>query len=108
MKCWKCGTDLPDPPMGKLPFRALCDRCSAWLHCCKNCRNYHPGLPNDCAVPGTEYIADREAVNFCEEFQLLGLPPAKTADPNEVAKKLFKDSASDQPKRTNFDNLFSD
>ena len=111
MKCWKCGTDLPDPPRGKLPFRAVCDKCVAWLHSCKNCRNYKPGLPNDCAVPGTEYIADREASNFCEEFQLKGAGPAKAADPNEAARKLFGNDASqkpDSPPKKRFDNLFRD
>lgn len=107
MKCWKCGIDLPNPPEGKLPFRATCDKCISWLHCCKNCRNYKPGLPNDCAVPGTEYIADREASNFCEEFQLLGAPPAKTKDPKDVARKLFG-GTEDAPPKKGFDNLFRD
>ncbi len=91
MNCWKCGINLADPPDGRLSFRATCDKCMAWLHCCKNCLNYKPGAPNDCAVPGTEYIADREAANFCEEFKLSGKAPVKTADPNEIAKRLFKD-----------------
>lgn len=91
MKCWHCGADLPDPPGGKLSFRATCDKCHFWLHCCKNCKNYKPGQPNDCLVPGTEYIADREANNFCDEFEVLGQAPAKKVDPKDVAKHLFKD-----------------
>jgi hypothetical protein len=91
MKCWRCGTDLSDPPQQKLSFREMCSKCNAWLHCCRNCKNYKPGLPNDCAIPGTEYIADREKINFCEEFVLLGTGPQKFADPNDVAKRLFKD-----------------
>lgn len=91
MKCWKCGTDLADPPSNKLSFRAICDKCSSWLHCCKNCKNYKPGAPNDCAVPGTEYIADREKSNFCEEFQLLGIAQDKKSDIDEISKRLFKD-----------------
>lgn len=97
MKCWKCNLDLEDPPLGKLSFRALCDHCSAWLHCCKNCKNYKPGLPNDCLVPGTEYIADREGSNFCEDFKLLGLGSQKSGDLNRAAQKLFKDE-EDHPK----------
>lgn len=88
MNCWKCGTQLPDPS-GKLSFRAECDKCSAWLHCCKNCKNYKPGLPNDCMIPGTDPISDREASNFCEEFQLRGTGPEKKADPKDVLKRLF-------------------
>lgn len=40
-------------------------------------------------VPGTEYIADREKSNLCEEFSPLGKfssPPNK-----DVAKKRFDD-----------------
>lgn len=94
MHCWKCGTELEDPPSDKLTFRAICDKCDVWLHCCCNCKNYKPGLPNDCAVPGTEHVSDREGCNFCEDFQLLGKPSKKTVNP-----KTVKDS---------FDSLFND
>lgn len=107
MFCWKCGIELPDPPGGKLSFRATCDKCSFWLHCCKNCKNYKPGQPNDCAVPGTEYIADREAANFCEEFELLGSPPSKASNAQDVSKKLFGDNG-EAPKKPNFGSLFKD
>lgn len=93
MKCWYCHIDLEDPPNGKIAFRASCDKCGSWLHCCKNCKNYKPGLPNDCAVPGTDYIADREKNNFCEEFQLLtksggGKTPPSASD---IERRLFGD-----------------
>jgi len=91
MKCWKCGAQLPDPTWGKIPFRATCDICDIPLHCCKNCVHYKPGLPNDCAVPNTEYIRDRTASNLCEDFKVLGQGPQKTIDPKDIAKRLFKD-----------------
>lgn len=90
MNCWKCGKPLLDLPK-KVPFRATCDHCGAWLHCCRNCKNYQPGLPNDCKIPGTEYVPDREAGNFCEEFEILGLAPPPKKDPNDVARRLFRD-----------------
>ncbi|MFQ5728941.1 MAG: hypothetical protein ACE5GN_01090 [Waddliaceae bacterium] len=108
MKCWKCGTALEPPSGGKLPFRAICDTCSMWLHCCKNCKNYKPGLPNDCAVPNTEYIADREACNFCEEFELLGVGPKQTANPDDVSRHLFGDSGSKTSSKKGFKDLFKD
>lgn len=112
MKCWKCGAFQEDPPRGSLSFRATCDKCSSWLHCCKNCQNYKPGLPNDCKIPGTEYIADREAANFCEEFKLLGQGPIKTGDPNEAAKRLFGNDKNNEQKpdspKGRFDSLFHD
>jgi hypothetical protein len=42
-------------------------------------------------IPGTDPISDREASNLCEEFSLLGVGPTKTADPKDVARRLFKD-----------------
>lgn len=88
MNCWKCGAIITVPLGGKLSFRAECDVCYAALHCCQNCKYYKIGLPNDCAVPGTEYIADRQANNFCEEFSVLGKGP----DPKKkVSPKNFDD-----------------
>lgn len=87
MNCWTCGASLPDTGR-KISFRALCDHCDAALHCCKNCRYYAPGRPNDCAVPGTDFVADRTANNFCEEFSPLGKAPST---PPKADKKKFDD-----------------
>jgi hypothetical protein len=84
--CWQCGAPLESERIG---FRAMCDACSAWLHCCKNCRFYMPGKPNDCAIPGTDLIVDREASNLCEEYKLLGEPPPPPASP-DAFHNLFK------------------
>lgn len=88
MICWKCGTQLPDPTWGKLTFRAACDKCGSDLHCCQNCKFYKPGYPNDCVVPGTEFVSDRTKSNLCEEFAILGKGP-KDKDLN--AKQRFED-----------------
>ena len=70
--CWKCNKPISDLPV-KIGFRATCPHCDVELHTCTGCRYYAPGKPNDCAVPMTEPIRDREAMNFCEEFApLLG------------------------------------
>lgn len=87
MNCWKCGAIL-DNNDRKISFRAVCTQCGFSLHCCKNCKNYAPGRPNDCAVPGTEYVPDREANNFCEEFELLG---KQISAPPRDNKKSFDD-----------------
>lgn len=87
MQCWKCGKELEGSV--RVGFRAECPHCYSWLHCCRNCRHYQPERPNDCAIPGTEPIADRTAFNFCEEFSLLGKPPQKQADRDAIEKKLF-------------------
>lgn len=90
MNCWKCGTSLQNIDR-KISFRALCDRCGFSLHCCKNCKNYAPGRSNDCLIPRTDTVADRELNNFCEEFEVLGTPPKVPFTPNKKSfDNLFK------------------
>jgi hypothetical protein len=86
--CWQCGTKLEDPLRGKLSFRETCDKCNVALHCCRNCKYYKPGLANDCAVPNTEFVSDRQINNFCEEFTLSGIAPSS---PNTPSRKKFDD-----------------
>ncbi|HSX03582.1 MAG TPA: hypothetical protein VLG76_02510 [Rhabdochlamydiaceae bacterium] len=91
MNCWSCGTELPDPTWGKLSFRATCDRCNAALHCCKNCKYYQPGSPNDCRVPGTDWVRDRSATNLCEEFGLMDkVSSSKSNNSKQRFDDLFK------------------
>lgn len=98
MECWKCGEKIDLTGSGKISVRQTCEKCHAWLHCCVNCKNYQPGLPNDCKVPGTDPIRDREAANFCDEFVLMGqkLSSGKGADLSSIAKSLFKDEGADE------------
>lgn len=91
MKCWHCGAELDLSSTQKISFRELCNACSAWLHCCRNCKNYQPGLSNDCKIPGTDFVADREAMNFCEEFELLGKGPDQKRNLKSRFNSLFED-----------------
>jgi hypothetical protein len=107
MKCWSCGFESKDPDRRKLSFRELCEKCHAALHCCCNCKHYKPGQPNDCSIPGTDFVSDRTAANFCEEFSLHGEGPSQKKDPNETARRLFGDSSDPSLKKV-FDSLFKD
>lgn len=89
MMCWKCKKPFSDLNV-KIGFRAVCPHCDTDLHSCKNCRYYSIGKPNDCAVPGTDYIRDREAANFCEEFKIRVDAIHPTGDKNKF-HSLFKD-----------------
>lgn len=90
----------------KLGFRSICDNCEADLHTCKNCKYYSIGKPNDCLVPNTEYVEDREKSNFCEEFSFLSsLREESRVKKEDIAKKLFKDDDDDQ-NPISFDSLF--
>lgn len=105
MKCWKCGDKLLD--LGTIPFKATCDYCHAWLHCCKNCKFYKPGQPNHCLIPGTEPISDRENLNYCDDFVLKTTIECENENSiTEIEKRLFGGSTS--PKKSSFDSLFKD
>lgn len=75
----------------KIGFRAVCPHCGIDLHTCTNCRYYAPGKPNDCAVPGTDFVRDREAANFCEEFKVKLDPSPSRKDEKKKFNSLFKE-----------------
>ncbi|HSX10372.1 MAG TPA: hypothetical protein VLF94_01460 [Chlamydiales bacterium] len=75
----------------KVTFRMVCPHCGIDLHTCTNCRYYMPGKPNDCAVPGTEFIRDREAANFCEDFKVKIDSPDRNQDKKKFDSLFKKD-----------------
>ncbi|HSX38621.1 MAG TPA: hypothetical protein VLE95_07315 [Chlamydiales bacterium] len=100
--CWKCLKPISEIPI-RIGFRAACPHCSSDLHVCKNCRYYSLGKPNDCLVPGTEPIRDREAANFCEEYKPL-LPSAHSTSSSDQASCLL----GEIEKKPDFKSLFKD
>ena len=90
MNCFKCGSSIEIPLGSKVGFRAECEKCRASLHCCAACKYYKPGMKNDCMVPDTEFVSDKEAMNLCEEFSYLGKKTNHTLS-KEDAKKKFDD-----------------
>lgn len=90
LSCWKCHRIQDN--LSKITFRTACSYCGIDLHTCTNCRYYALGKPNDCLVPGTETIRDRETANFCEDFSIK--PPRDNSSPLEdliakAKKRLF-------------------
>lgn len=91
MNCNRCGRALNNSG-GKIGFRDYCPNCNHSLHCCKNCKFYAVGRRNDCMIPATDYIADKEAANFCEEFQWIQKNQTQTViDPKASFDRFFKD-----------------
>lgn len=87
MLCWSCGKDVD---LERVSFRSICDHCNAYLHCCVNCCYYQVGLANDCKIPGTERVVDREKNNFCEEFSCSnGLRKPKDSSSSKKFDDLF-------------------
>ncbi len=108
--CHRCGAEV-----GAVGVRDVCDRCSAYLHCCRNCEFYEPGAHNDCREPNVEVVADKEQGNFCDFFRLLSAPRAaagsvaysarsRDRDPQEQSAARVPRGASDA--RSKLDALF--
>jgi hypothetical protein len=65
--CHRCGAGIAVERVG---VRDVCERCRAYLHCCRNCEFHEPGARNHCREPSTELVADKEQGNFCDFFRL--------------------------------------
>lgn len=91
MFCFKCQFKI-ELEKNKASFRSTCDFCGADLHVCQNCKYYMVGKPNDCFIPNTEFIQDREKYNFCEDFAPKeSLHNDTKIKKEDIFKKLFKD-----------------
>ncbi len=66
--CWKCGTRWEgdaQPGRGE-----TCTQCGWDTRSCANCKHHDTRYHNECKIPGTDTIRERERSNFCEEFEL--------------------------------------
>lgn len=109
MKCPSCGKSFIEK--NKIGFRDLCDHCNCYLHSCVNCIFYKKGLPNDCEVPETEFIRDRENFNYCEEFKLKVFEKKREKDLDKVSEEIFGEGVNFEEKKDpkkRFDSLFGD
>jgi hypothetical protein len=91
MRCYRCGAPFGGEQVG---VRDVCERCAAYLHCCRNCTFYEPGLANDCREPNAEHVADKELGNFCDHFRpalAAGAPAGKpTGSARADLEALFR------------------
>lgn len=111
MLCWHCQKPI-EVTDSKISFRTICENCGSWQHACVNCQHYKVGFPNQCAIPETEFVNDREKFNFCEDFSLLAGKKEATNDRTSIEKKLFGDSldqeSSERDAGDRFRSLFED
>lgn len=94
--CWRCGRDVSSELTGgKVSFRAVCPNCLASLHSCFGCTHYKRGAPNDCDVQDIEPVKEKDATNFCEEFNpAFALRGKSSSTSSDIEKKLFGDISS--------------
>jgi len=66
------------------------------------------GLSNQCEIPETEHIADREAANFCDSFKpATDDPTPPSQNLKSAAEKLFGSATDDEESpKSSFDDLF--
>lgn len=95
--CWKCGNAWKE--LGQPGVRDYCEKCDTYWHSCKNCKYHDPNAHNQCKIPGTEMVADRERANHCDEFELAdrqaGVREA-LKQPNKL-NALLGDDDNDKP-----------
>ena len=91
MQCFACGTPFDGD---RVPVRGVCARCSAFLHCCRNCEFYAPGVANDCRETPAARVANKEQGNFCDWFRPAAAAPARASSTARGARDaldaLFK------------------
>ena len=87
--CHQCGYEQE---MERKIFRQeTCPKCSAWLHCCLQCRHYDVRAYHECKESEATWVHDKELANFCDYFELKD--PAHTAVQNKAkaAQKKLDD-----------------
>lgn len=91
LKCWHCGAALDDVPR-PISRHAQCDNCFEVLHCCRMCRWYSPGRPQDCDHDRADPPLEKAAANFCEFFA----PSRDAYDPRDAESRtqLSADAAA--------------
>ena len=98
--CWKCKTK--NEFERKLSFRATCIKCSRDLHVCLNCSHHMQVKPNECNIPNTDPVYDREKYNFCEEFS----PKCESESSPPSSDSAFRVFGEKPPSNKSFDDLF--
>ena len=79
-RCHAC--DTPWVSEKKQPaVKETCEKCDAYLHCCLNCRFYDPAKHNECAIPNTDWVGDKRAACFCDEFEFVDRATQVGSDP---------------------------
>jgi hypothetical protein len=88
--CYNCGT--PWQGEARLLFKVVCEKCSAWMHCCRNCKLYDPHAHNKCRSPSTDWVGDPEKQNYCGEFIFADRKEETTTqDEQEEARRKLDD-----------------
>jgi hypothetical protein len=93
-QCYNCKDELVfEVKVGERPQigrRDQCPTCTAYLHCCYNCKFWNPDAHNQCTENQGEFIRDRSEGNFCLYFTFRTIE--ETGDDEVAAAKARLDS----------------
>lgn len=67
-RCYNCGTAW-ETEKHRPGFKECCEKCSAYLRCCKNCRFHDPRRNNNCSIPAADWVGSAENANLCDDFE---------------------------------------
>ena len=65
--CFSCGNKID--VVERVGIREECDKCSADLHVCKNCRFYDVTAYNECKEPSADVVREKDRANYCDYFE---------------------------------------
>ncbi len=96
MHCYNCGFEIKaDRKIGRQDF---CPKCASALHACRNCWFYSPRAYHECRETEAEWVAEKEAPNFCDYFEP-SREQAKDADEKKSGQTLTPREAEEKLKR---------
>ncbi|MFQ5546800.1 MAG: hypothetical protein ACE5FV_00800 [Woeseia sp.] len=103
LKCYRCGTSLEKLSL-PISRQDECPSCSVYLHVCRMCAYYDPGVPTQCREDDAEEVFEKEKLNFCEWFKpgydVFDAARAKEeAQAKDALAELFGDSDASNPGR---------
>ena len=65
--CYRCGTSLAALSL-PLSRQDECPGCRNYLHVCRMCRYFDPGVPRQCREDDAEEVIEKARLNFCDYF----------------------------------------
>ncbi len=107
--CHNCGREWTSEAALQPGVKETCEGCSAYLHCCLNCRYYDTTKACDCYIPNIDPVSDKEKFNFCDDFSLRDSDEAapKAADRGDF-DALFGETPPEETGPADFDDLFKE
>lgn len=106
--CHRCSAPWESAAVRQPGVKETCERCSAYLHCCLNCRFYDTSKPKQCYIPNLEAVTDKERANFCDEFEFrdAAAEAAGKKESRNAFDALFGESGEEEKGPKTFDDLF--